>query len=102
MQENLLNFHLSYLSIKNFSFEPNENTKKIIWQYLSSNNLLTKVNDIDLEDREKIKSFEKLRYYNYFSTDHKEGNAVYNLCSKYLDLSSLKNLFSLEGFYIQI
>ena len=58
-QENLLNFHLSYLSIKNFSFEPNENTKKIIWQYLSSNNLLTKVNDIDLEDREKIKSFEK-------------------------------------------
>ena len=58
-EENLLNFHLSYLSIKNFSFEPNENTKKIIWQYLSSNNLLTKVNDIDLEDREKIKSFEK-------------------------------------------
>ena len=58
-EENLLDFHLSYLSIKNFSFEPNENTKKIIWQYLSSNNLLTKVNDIDLEDREKIKSFEK-------------------------------------------
>ena len=26
---------------------------------MSSNNLLTQVNDIDLEDREKIKSFEK-------------------------------------------
>jgi len=32
---------------------------KLFWQYLSSNNLLTKVNDIDLEDREKIRSFEK-------------------------------------------
>ena len=58
-EESLLNFHLSYLSIKGFSFEPNKNTKKIIWRYLSSNNLLTKVNDIDLEDRDKIKSFEK-------------------------------------------
>ena len=58
-EESLLNFHLSYLSIKDFSYEPNKNTKKIIWRYLSSNNLLTKVNDIDLEDREKIKSFEK-------------------------------------------
>ena len=58
-EESLLNFHLSYLTMKDFLYEPNENTKKIIWQYLSSNNLLTKVNDIDLEDREKIKSFEK-------------------------------------------
>ena len=58
-EESLLNFHLSYLTIKNFSYEPKENTKKIIWQYLSSNNLLTQANDIDLEDREKIKSFEK-------------------------------------------
>ena len=58
-EENLLDFHLSYLSIKDFSYEPKENTKKIFWRYLSSNNLLTSVNDIDLEDREKIKSFEK-------------------------------------------
>ncbi len=58
-EESLLNFHLSYLSTENFSYEPKENTKKIIWQYLSSNNLLTPANDIDLEDREKIKSFEK-------------------------------------------
>merc|ERR1711991_1134632 len=58
-EKSLLNFHLSYLTIKDFSYEPNQNTKKIIWQYLSSNNLLTKVNDIDLDDREKIKSFEK-------------------------------------------
>ena len=58
-EQSLLNFHLSYLTMKDFLYEPNENTKKIIWQYLSSNNLLTNANDIDLEDREKIKSFEK-------------------------------------------
>ena len=69
-EENLLDFHLSYLCLKDFSYEPNENTKKIIWQYLSSNNLLTQANDIDLEDREKIKSFEKATNEgNYKETD---------------------------------
>ena len=69
-EENLLDFHLSYLSIKDFSYEPKENTKKIFWRYLSSNNLLTRVNDIDLEDREKIKSFEKATNEgNYKETD---------------------------------
>ena len=58
-EKNLLEFHLSYLVKENFLFEPKENTKKIIWQYLSSNNLLTNANDIDLDDREKIRSFEK-------------------------------------------
>ncbi len=69
-EKSLLNFHLSYLTVKDFSYEPNQNTKKIIWQYLSSNNLLTKVNDIDLDDREKIKSFEKATNDgNYKETD---------------------------------
>ena len=49
---------------------------------------------------EKIKSFEKLRYYNYFSVRHKEGNAIYNLCSEYLDLSVLKNFNKLRDIWI--
>ena len=57
-EKSLLEFHLTYLVNENFSFEPNKKTKKIIWQYLSSNNLLTKANDVDLDDREKIRSFE--------------------------------------------
>ncbi|ARJ48790.1 hypothetical protein [Candidatus Pelagibacter sp. RS40] len=48
----------------------------------------------------KIKSLEKLRYYNYFSVDHKEGNAINILCSEYLDLSSLKNLNNLKDVWI--
>ena len=57
-EKSLLEFHLTYLANENFSFEPSKKTKKIIWQYLSSNNLLTKANDVDLDDREKIRSFE--------------------------------------------
>ena len=69
-EENLLDFHLSNLSIQDFFYEPKENTKKFFWSYLSSNNLLTKVSDIDLEDREKIKSFEKATNEgNYKETD---------------------------------
>ena len=49
---------------------------------------------------EKIKSFEKLRYYNYFSVEYKEGNAINNLCSEYLDLSVLKNFNKLKDIWI--
>jgi hypothetical protein len=54
----------------------------------------------NLPNFEKIKSFEKLRYYNYFSTDHEEGNAVNNLCSKYLDIKCLKNFNKLKDVWI--
>ena len=54
----------------------------------------------NLPNFEKIKSFEKLRYYNYFSTDHKEGNAINNLCSKYLDIKCLKNFNKLKDVWI--
>jgi hypothetical protein len=54
----------------------------------------------NLPNFEKIKSFEKLRYYNYFSTDHKEGNAINNLCSKYIDIKCLKNFNKLKDVWI--
>ena len=54
----------------------------------------------NLPNFEKIKSFEKLRYYNYFSTDHKEGNAINNLCSKYIDIKCLKNFNKLKDIWI--
>ena len=57
-EENLLNFHLSHRTNKNFLYNPKKNTKKIIWKYLSSNNLLVKTEKIDLEDNDKIKLIE--------------------------------------------
>ena len=57
--QNILNFHLSHRVNKDFSYTPTEKTSKIIWKYLSSNNLLEKADFVDLEDVEKIKFFEK-------------------------------------------
>ena len=56
---NLLDFHLSHRTNINFSYNPNENTSKNIWKYLSSSNLLEKIDLINLEDIEKIKIIEK-------------------------------------------
>jgi len=56
---NLLDFHLSHRTDINFSYNPKENTTKNIWRYLSSSNLLEKVDLINLEDIEKIKIIEK-------------------------------------------
>ena len=57
--KSVLDFHLSRLASDNFSYVPSKNTSKLIWKYLSSNNLLERVNDIDLENIEKIKTIEK-------------------------------------------
>ncbi|MDC3004905.1 hypothetical protein OAY95_03185 [Candidatus Pelagibacter sp.] len=57
--KSVLDFHLSRLVSANFSYVPSKNTSKSIWKYLSSNNLLERVNDIDLENTEKIKTIEK-------------------------------------------
>ncbi len=53
--DNLLNFYLSSITIKDFKYEPNKKTKRIIWEYLSSANLIVLE---DIEDIEKIKNLE--------------------------------------------
>tara|TARA_Y100001958_G_scaffold104085_1_gene72554 strand:- start:184 stop:1929 length:1746 start_codon:yes stop_codon:yes gene_type:complete len=54
-EKNLLNFYLSSITIKNFKYEPTKKTKKEIWQYLNSANLI-KIDDIS--DKNKIKDLE--------------------------------------------
>ena len=58
-EENILNFHLSHRTNPNFVFEPNNSTSKKIWRYLSTSNLLTNIESVNLEDIEKITSIEK-------------------------------------------
>ena len=58
-EKNILEFHLSHRTNMQFDFLPDENTNQIIWDYLSSSNLLEDVNLIDLENEEKIKVVEK-------------------------------------------
>ena len=58
-EKSILNFHLSHRTNPQFFFEPNDATSKKIWRYLSTSNLLTNIESIDLEDKQKILSIEK-------------------------------------------
>ena len=60
---NLLNFYLSSITIKDFKYEPSKNTKKIIWEYLDAANLIKLEN---IEDKEKIKNLEIAANKNQF------------------------------------
>ena len=53
-EKNLLNFYLSSITTKDFNFTPNKNTKKEIWRYLNSSNL------IKLEDASDKKRLQEL------------------------------------------
>tara|TARA_X000001036_G_C20671964_1_gene802795 strand:- start:225 stop:1967 length:1743 start_codon:yes stop_codon:yes gene_type:complete len=51
---NLLNFYLSSITIKDFKYQPTKKTKKIIWEYLNSANL------IQLQDIADLKRIQEL------------------------------------------
>ena len=69
-EKDLLNLHLSYITNKEYKYLPNEKTPKIFWRYLSSNNLLESINNIDIEDEEQISLIEKATHQqNYNELD---------------------------------
>ena len=69
-ETDLLNLHLSYLTNKEYKYVPNDKTSKIYWRYLSSNNLLESLNNIDIEDEKQISLLEKATHQgNYEEID---------------------------------
>jgi hypothetical protein len=58
-EKSILDFHLSHRVNQDFKFEPNDNTSKLIWRYLSTSNLLGNIKDIELTNLEKISTIEK-------------------------------------------
>jgi len=58
-EKSILDFHLSHKTNPNFKFEPNKSTSKSIWRYLSTSNLLESIENIDLEDLDRIFIIEK-------------------------------------------
>jgi len=80
--DNLLNFYLSSVTIKNFKYEPKENTQKIIWEYLNAANLIKLDDD---RDKEKLKSLEIAANQNQFDKEK-----IFNIYSNItFDLNSL-------------
>ena len=55
----ILDFHLAHRTNPEFSYEPSDDTPKIVWKYLSAANLLFKIQDIEITDVEKISTIEK-------------------------------------------
>jgi len=76
--KNLLELHLSHRVVENFEYTPDENTSKQVWKYLASANLLEKVENIDLEDIEKINLIEKAVHENNYNEDD-----LFNLYTRY-------------------
>ena len=58
-EKNILDFHLAHITNPKFLFEPKETTSKIIWKYLSSSDLLSSHEKIDILDLDKISTLEK-------------------------------------------
>ena len=69
-EKSVLDFHLAHKTNSDFVFEPKENTDKIIWKYLASANLLYNINEIEIDDLEKISLIEKATHdKNYSEND---------------------------------
>ena len=58
-EKSIFDFYLAHQTNPNFLFEPKETTKKIIWKYLSSANLLDAFKEIEITDLDKISLVEK-------------------------------------------
>ena len=66
LDNDLLNFYLSYITSDNFEYQPNDKTDKYIWKYLSSANLI----QIDsFEDEDVILTYEQAAAQNFFDKD---------------------------------
>ena len=58
-EKSIFDFYLAHQTNPNFYFEPNNQTKKIIWKYLSSANLLDSFQEVDISEIDKIATIEK-------------------------------------------
>ena len=66
-ENSILDFHLSHRTNPEFKFEPNKDTSKLIWKYLSTSNLLYNIEDIEINDIDKILTIEKATHDKNYS-----------------------------------
>jgi len=66
-EKSILDFHLAHTTNSDFIFEPKKNTDKIIWKYLASANLLYNIDEIEIDDLDKISLIEKATHDKNYS-----------------------------------
>ena len=68
-ENSILDFHLAHRTNPEFTFEPSKDTPKLIWKYLSTSNLLYKIQDLEITDIEKISTIEKATHDKNYSEE---------------------------------
>ena len=99
-EKTILDFHLAHRTNPEFFFEPKKETSKLIWRYLSTSNLLYKIEDIEITDIDKISTIEKAVHDKNYSEEE-----LFNFYKRFqfsLDQllntkESYKSLSSIEG-----
>ena len=98
-EKSIFEFHLARETNPDFVFEPTNKTKKIIWKYLSSFNLLNSFKQIEISELDKISTIEKATHSkNYPEKDLLEIykrfqfniNQLLNAESNYKSLSKIE------------
>ncbi len=91
-EKSLLDFHLSHRTNQNFKFEPEINTSKLIWKYLSYSNLLENIELVDLEDQEKISKIEMATHEKNYTEEE-----LFNLYKRFI--FNINQLLTVEESY---
>jgi len=68
-ENSILDFHLAHRTNPEFTFEPKKDTPKLIWKYLSTSNLLYRIQDIEITDIDKISTIEKATHDKNYSEE---------------------------------
>ena len=98
-EKSIFDFFLAHQTNPNFNFEPNDKTKKIIWKYLSSANLLGSFKQIDVSEIEKIGTIEKAvndknypekELFNLYKRFQFNFNQLLNAQNEYKKLSKIE------------
>ncbi|MDA8778662.1 hypothetical protein N9M87_02510 [Candidatus Pelagibacter bacterium] len=99
-ENSILDFHLAHRTSPEFTFEPNKDTPKLIWKYLSSSNLLYKIQDVEISDIEKISTIEKATHDKIYSEEELfefYKRFQFNINQLLNTKESYKSLSSIEG-----
>ena len=99
-EDSILDFHLAHRTNPEFTYEPNKNTSKLIWKYLSTSNLLYKIQDVEITDIDKISTIEKATHdKNYSEAELFEfyKRFQFNINQLLNTKESYKSLSSIEG-----
>ena len=99
-ENSILDFHLAHRTNPEFTFEPNKDTPKLIWKYLSTSNLLYKIQDLEITDIDKISTIEKATHDKNYSEEELfefYKRFQFNLEQLLNTKESYKTLSSIEG-----